>query len=346
MLKYVIPFLVLAGLAGPAAQAADTIGFRQIAVPDAGGTRPLDVTIWYPSEAGGSQTVVGENPAFAGISVVKDAAPSGGRHPLVVLSHGFGGSWRNLNWLAGDLVQQGYVVAAADHPGTTAFDKRPAEAARLWERPRDMSRVIDALTHDPSFGISIDTTRIAAIGHSLGGWTVVAAAGARFDADRLDEECKSHSDLRACEVFITLGIGADLRPKLGGDLKDERIAAIVSLDLGLARGFTPANLAAIHIPTLIVAAGTNVAAIPAKLESGYLAQNLPAATSRYVEIADATHFSFMGICKPGAIALIEEETPGDGIVCKDGGARDRIAIHRQVADLIIGFLAEALPQRR
>jgi hypothetical protein len=50
----------------------------------------------------------------------------------------------------------------------------------------------------------------------------------------------------------------------------------------------------------------------------------------------------MQLCKAGAIALIEEDTPGDGIVCKDGGTRGRDVIHRQVADLISVFLAKAM----
>lgn len=53
------------------------------------------------------------------------------------------------------------------------------------------------------------------------------------------------------------------------------------------------------------------------------------------------HFSFMQRCKPDAVVLIEEETPGDGIVCKDGGSRSRDEIHREIAFLVSSFLADA-----
>ncbi len=59
-------------------------------------------------------------------------------------------------------------------------------------------------------------------------------------------------------------------------------------------------------------------------------------------VPDAMHFSFMQLCKPDAVALIEAETPGDGIVCKDGGSRSREEIHREIASVVTGFLAEAL----
>ena len=334
---------MLAGLSCPAAQAADFVGFREITLPGGESGRTLHVGLWYPTDDGGPETLVGENPAFFGLSVAKDARPKSGFHPLVVLSHGYGGSWRNQSWLAGDLARHGYVVAAPDHPGTTNFDKTPAEAKRLWERPRDLSRVIDALTADLDLGGGIATSRIAAIGHSLGGWTVIELAGARFEAERVAADCKTHSDLASCVVFNELGAGQDApsRAALAGDLRDSRVAAVVSLDLGLARGFAPASLAGIRVPVLVFAAGTDIANLPANLESGYLMGSLPDETSRYVEVADATHFSFMQICKPGAAELIEEETPGDGIVCQD--QRDRAAIHREVADAIIAFLAETLP---
>ncbi|CCV14109.1 alpha/beta fold hydrolase [Mesorhizobium sp. STM 4661] len=327
------------------AQAAEAIGFRETELPDAVGDRPLHVSIWYPTSDDGPIVAVGENRVFYGIPAIKNAHPTKDAHSLVVLSHGYGGSWRNLGWLASELVHRGYVVAAPDHPGTTTFNKSPAEAARLWQRPHDLSRVIDALVKDPSLAGTIEPARIAAIGHSLGGWTVTALAGARFSTGLFTRDCKTHSSPRACALSAELGIVPGGGSELDGDLSDARIGAVVSLDLGLARGFTPESLAAFHVPALIIGAGVDIGDMPARLESGYLAANLPTATSSYVEIADAMHFSFMQLCKPGAVALIEEETPGDGIVCKDGGTRDREAIHRQVSDLIIAFLARAIPPK-
>ncbi|WP_216279321.1 hypothetical protein [Rhodobacter sp. 24-YEA-8] len=59
-------------------------------------------------------------------------------------------------------------------------------------------------------------------------------------------------------------------------------------------------------------------------------------------VPDAMHFSFMQVCKPGAEAMIEEETPGYGIVCRDGGARSRDEIHADLARGILNFLAQSL----
>ncbi|MGD9481493.1 alpha/beta hydrolase family protein [Shinella sp. G-2] len=335
--------VLLAGFTMPAH--ADAVGVRDVAIAGSGDGRALSAVVWYPTADNGTPEIVGENPAFVGLPALRGASPGDGAHPLVVLSHGYGGSWRNLSWLANALAAQGYVVAATDHPGTTTFDRSPVEAAKLWERPRDLIRLIDALFADRDLGARIDHKRVAAIGHSLGGWTVAALAGARVDTARFAEDCKEKHSPRACALSHELGLDSvgEARTRLEGDLADPRIGAVVSLDLGLARGFSPESLTAVHTPMLIFAAGIDVGGLPGDLESGYLAAGLPMAMRDYVVIPDAMHFSFMQMCKPGAVEMIETRSPGDGVVCKDGGTRGRAAIHAEVVDRVATFLGATLP---
>jgi len=42
-----------------------------------------------------------------------------------------------------------------------------------------------------------------------------------------------------------------------------------------------------------------------------------------------------------AIPLLEEDSPGDGIICADSGARSREVIQQQVVALIDGFLTRS-----
>ncbi|SNY91155.1 Predicted dienelactone hydrolase [Cohaesibacter sp. ES.047] len=319
---------------------ADSVGFRTVGIGGEG-PRPLNVSLWYPSADTGLKSKVGETPAFIGVSVIRHAKPSAGAHPLVVLSHGYGGTWRNLSWLAEDLVSRGYAVAAPDHPGTTHFNRDPRQAAMLWERPHDLSRVIEALEEDPKLAGAIDPQRVAAIGHSLGGWSVTALAGARFDPDLLAKACTSYAQSRSCTVD-DLGLSA---PRLRQDMRDPRIRAFVSLDLGMAQGFTTESLADITIPALLIGAGTNIGDLPAEKETGWLGKKLPATSTQTHIIPDAMHFSFLQLCKPGAAAMIEAEDPGDGIVCRDGGDRSRDAIHTEVSGMVTEFLDRAMPPR-
>ncbi|WP_283194125.1 alpha/beta fold hydrolase [Rhizobium sp. AN80A] len=330
-------------------------GFRQTTIAATGARPPLSISLWYPTTSTAEPINLGETPAFVGLPVIRDAEPAPGPRPLILLSHGYGGNWRNLAWLAGELAAKGYVVAAPDHPGTTTFDMRSPDTIEIWQRPRDLSRVIDTLLANPGLAGSVSPDRIGAIGHSLGGWTVMELAGGRFDAGAVMNDCPRVLGPVYCRTFTALGVGRDASSMaaLGADLGDARIKAIVTLDLGPGRGLTSESLAAVKVPVLVLGAGENVdpetaekASIAAtNKDSFYLAEHLPPTTTQFALVPGALHFSFMQLCKPGAAALIEEEAPGESIVCRDAPGADRQAVHRDVSDRIMVFLGSALADR-
>ncbi len=330
------------GTAQAGAQPRET-GFQNLHIPASGQGRALSGAIWYPTDnkTGISPQLVADNAAFVGQKVIIDAKPDDQRHPLVVLSHGFGGNWRNQAWLATSLVRAGYIVAAINHLGTTSRDLEPVKGARLWQRPADISHVITALEQDAQWAAHIDSSDITAIGHSLGGWTVLELAGARMDADKMVQDCQIHPDLAACDVMRDFAIGktATDRIKLAQDRRDPRIKRVVSLDLGLAPGFSKESLAHITIPVLIIAAGSPNPKVPVALESRDLFDHLPAQYRQLSVLDQAAHFSFLQTCKPNAITLLEEEKPDDGIICKDGLKGDRPRLHKEVTQQVLAFLA-------
>ncbi len=323
-------------------QAFAETGFRLITL-NSPSARPLEVALWYPSASAASVETVGDNAAFYGEPLAPNAAPAKTPRSLLLLSHGYGGSWRNLNWLATALAAQGYIVAAPNHPGTTTENRQPQDAQQLWLRPQDLNQVLDALLSNPQWAGEVDHARIAALGHSLGGWTVMALAGARFSSAQFMRDCATHRDFADCKLTETLGINNHAtQPRLDANLRNVRIRAVVSMDLGLARGFTPTSLAHLDIPVLLLSAQRDSVELPASLESGYLAQHIPPRWLDFSRVAGATHFSFMQRCKPGAAALIEKFSPGDGIICRDDGDVSRSAVHQAVLDRIIPFLQMAL----
>lgn len=323
-------------------QANADVGFRQFTFNNAG-DRPIEAALWYPTSDKGKPELVGENIAFLGTLALRDAQPIAHSHPLLLVSHGYGGNWRNLNWLASQMARQGYIVAAVDHPGTTTLNKETRAAQQLWRRPHDLTLLLDYLLKTPELAGPVDLDRIAAVGHSLGGWTVIELAGGLFTAGSFLEDCKTHQALGGCKLAQVLGIDKpESATPLAASRRDARIKAVVSLDLGLARGFTPQSLAQISLPVLVMGAQADSDDVPARLESGYLFDSLPQNRRHYVSVTGATHFSFMQECKPGAEALIEAQDPGDGIVCRDGGSLSRQAIHQQLFTTISQFLNQAL----
>lgn len=338
-MRVLVCLVLLAGMLVTSASATEAVGFRRARIADA--SRPLDVAIWYPTDAAGASALVVDSAVFVGEPVQEGAPTAAGRHRLVVLSHGYSGNWTNQAWLAVALAKQGYVVAALNHPGTTSRDMDKARAG-LTDRPRDLSRLIDFLTTDPAWSGAVEAGNVAAIGHSLGGWTVIALAGGRFDPARSDSDCRDHANLAACRVGRETGAGQGfaILQNFDAELRDRRVGAVITLDLGLARGFDPARLAAFAVPVLVIAAGDGDGGIPAALESGYLAEHLPKATTRSLAIPGAAHFSFLPLCKPGAVALLEADTPGDGVVCRDGEDGRRAAVHAATINEVLRFLGE------
>ncbi|WP_428244036.1 alpha/beta hydrolase family protein [Gynuella sp.] len=320
---------------------AQTVGFHQQVIGQHS-TRPLAVTIWYPGEQTGTAESIGENPVFYGISAIRDAVPEKGRFGIVLLSHGYRGNWRNLNWLAANLVQDGFIVAAVDHPGTTSRDHNPLQASQWWQRPKDLSRVLDWLVTESQWQPFLDSRRVAAIGHSMGGWTVMNLIGARFDRELFNRDCQKLPNPRTCGLAGEFGLDVPQPGEPDTLLKDDRIKAVVSLDLGMARGFSPSSLAAIEVPSLILAAGVDIGDLPQQMESGYLADHIPENKRQYRVYEDAAHFSFMQLCKPGAAELLDQEQPGDSIICFDGGERSRVALHQDMYEQISRFLKTVL----
>ncbi|KXF83431.1 alpha/beta hydrolase family protein [Enterovibrio coralii] len=315
-----------------------SIGFEQIVLRDVA-ERPLSVSIWYPTKQKMPLTRIGENIVFVGTDVVKNAPVLTSRSPLIVLSHGYRGSWRNLNWLAHEFARLGYVVAAPDHPGTTTFDTAEEKAAQWWQRPSDLSRVITYMLEESDWRDALDDSEVSAIGHSLGGWSVLQLVGAQFNRATFKAECLRYPNPRVCGLSDELGLTAKQpNEPLSSKVFDSRVKRAVSLDLGMARSFSISSLNAIEKPVLVLAAGIDIGDLPQAQESGYIAEHLALQNRRYKVYEAATHFSFMQLCKPGAVERLNEEVPGDGIICTDGKETSREVLHKQIFSDVVRFI--------
>lgn len=104
--------------------------------------------------------------------------------PLVVYSHHSGGNRRAATYLTTHLASHGYVASALDHSETFAPElaRRPNETpeqkaarAQAWAANRvpDVRFLLDSLgCLSP---IMTDHLRVGIVGHSIGGWTALAA---------------------------------------------------------------------------------------------------------------------------------------------------------------------------
>lgn len=94
----------------------------------------------------------------------------------MIVSHGTGGSGSNMEWLVRPLHEAGFLVVALDHHGNNYVDGyEPEGFLHIWERPRDVSFVLEALSQEQLLG------PVGVAGFSPGGYAAAALAGAGVD---------------------------------------------------------------------------------------------------------------------------------------------------------------------
>jgi predicted dienelactone hydrolase len=302
------------------------------------------VLITYPALADGDAYTLGGDQLWTGVPARRNATPVAEKFPLVILSHGSGGNAAALGWLSAELARNGFIVAAPNHIHSTSGDSIPADSIRIWERSHDVSALIDRMTSDADWAPIVDKDRIGGIGFSLGGVTMMLSAGARASLPRFAAFCDDPQNADAGCGWFKRG-GVDFAKidagAFEGDYRDRRLAAVVTVDPGLAMAYQEDSLAAIHMPMLFVNLGTGE-----QIMRGVRAQALAGqiAGAGYAAIPDAIHFSFLGICNPGGAELLKrygEEDP----ICADGGTTPREELHKQIFFQIAVFLRRELAER-
>jgi predicted dienelactone hydrolase len=314
----------------------------------------LAAVIWYPADPGAE-----EKPRLLGppgtaqlesgrAAVDAPFAATSGKFPLIVLSHGTGGTMRDLSWLGAALARAGYIAAAVNHPGNNAVDGYTTAGFTLWwERARDLSTVIDGMLADPTFGTRIDTGRIGAAGFSLGGYTVIAIAGGITSLAHFRKFCASPSADASCQAPPALG---DLRAKAealaAGDeayraalatdtrsYRDRRVRAVFAMAPALGPAFLPESLARISIPVAI-AAGAADAIAPVESGARFFAARIPDAEPTIFP-GGVGHYVFLPDCT-------EAGRTARPAICNDAPGVDRDAVHSATAELAEAFFARRL----
>jgi predicted dienelactone hydrolase len=317
------------------------------------GPRPMRTTVWFPAPDDARETEAVGVPMFDGGSVApaNEVSARAGTYPLVLLSHGTGGSFIQVMWLGRYLAARGYIVAAVNHHGNTAIEKYQAQGFMLfWERPRDLSAVLDRMLADPLFGPRIDRNRIGAAGFSLGGYTVLVLAGGQFSPEQFDRFCASPQADFTCRPPLEFRDSPrqfkalrDSDPVVRDSLArahdaygDARIRAVFAIAPFGGGGFAKRGLKAIRIPVeLVVGAADTVTPPPGNAQ--YLAANIKGARLTVLE-GGVGHSSFLSDCTPDGRSGLP--------ICRDPAGVDRAAIHQQVAEMAFRFFERTLQTTR
>jgi predicted dienelactone hydrolase len=224
----------------------------------------------------------------------------------IVVSHGTGGSEFGHHQLAARLAQDGYLVAALRHPRDNWQDRSLIGTAQYFmERPAQVTRVLDAILTDEAWRERIPSDRIGAVGHSAGGYTVLALAGGQAAPGRAMAHCRSVQDdpgfcalAKRPNTPATTGSSeaasassAKLSPPMMAmpSVRDERIRAVVAM-APMAVVLTPESLAQVKPPVKVYVAEADPV-LNGKYHGGYAAAAVPHAEQ--VKVPGAGHFAFM-----------------------------------------------------
>jgi predicted dienelactone hydrolase len=153
---------------------------------------------------------------------VRVSAPATGDElPIIVFSHGFGGSLDGYAPLIDYWAARGFVVVQPTHLDSRTLNVTPDDPRypEIWRlRVEDLTRIVDQLdlieAAVPGLAGRLDRSHIATAGHSWGAQTASMLLGARvLDAEGSPDKDMSDSRIKAGVLLAVPGTGgADLTP--------------------------------------------------------------------------------------------------------------------------------------
>ena len=335
-----------ASTAQVAAKATHAVQVAEVDLYDHHRQRPVKITVWYPAQAGC---------AAAKICLAEHTK----RHQAVVFSHGAMGAAKGYSWIGKLFAAKGYVTVGVNHYGESwiygAEHVNPAAALQFWERPLDISFVLDQLqrnlltkaettaaigmtdtaeTQAPTaiFNRTIAWDQMIAVGHSSGGATVLTMAGSKLafaDAATYCATAAAAMD-RSCHYlkFQTEANTKGYNP--AQNFFDARIKSIIALDPALGHATTRQSLSDMRIPVLVICSQQNDF-LPYDRHAGYYATTIPNAQSLIFDQGEG-HFVYLDPCKHAYQAM--------GVaICTDRPGVDRHEVHQKAAATILRFIA-------
>jgi predicted dienelactone hydrolase len=307
-------------LASLASQAA---GIRFIDVPAGPDGPALQGAVWSPCKTPAERMVL--SPLV--IEGTRDCPVEGSQLPLVLVSHGSGGSALGHHDTAAALADAGFLVAAIHHPGDNFRDmSRQGHLSAFATRPIDMRRLADYMLGAWPQRAQLDPMQIGLFGFSRGGYTGLVVLGAEPNWVLRPDLCPARSPLPLC-AEIQRG---ELPPL---PAREPRIRAAVIVDpLALfdAKGLQHVNAPIQLWASALGGDGVTLASVQA------VRDGLPQPPEWNVA-ANAGHFAFLAPC-PSALANAAPE------ICRDAPSFDRVTFHQTFNAQVVDFFKRHLVQ--
>ncbi|MGA7934276.1 MAG: alpha/beta fold hydrolase [Kovacikia sp.] len=230
-----------------------------------------------PSRKGLKGTNVRQFPAD--LYLPKDLNAVQGPLPVMVISHGYADSRTSFATFAETLASNGFVVAVPEHIGSDEAYRDAMEAGLTNEsfqamefvnRPLDITFLLDELQrkNTAEFQGRLKLDRVGVLGHSFGGYTALALAGATVDIERVKQRCApdakrsgvlSTAFLLECRLLELTDSPDVIRQLTDGSLRDPRVQMVMAF-APVSNLFGKTGMSKIQIPVAILGGAYDVAA--------------------------------------------------------------------------------------
>lgn len=327
------------------AQAATGVGFAPITIHDPVNDGTMPGYVFYPSAQARGVAWIGPYELHA----TRDAPAIPGAKPLVVISHGHGGSDLGHHDLVVYLASHGFVVATLQHPKDNYQDTSGnGTAAVMIGRPIQVKATISMLLNDPHWKALINPDKIGVAGFSAGGYTVLMLVGAVPHFTRIIGFCKAHPDNQnVCTPFREIKARLEKHGSMSarqylthiqsqlhrwGNTDDPRVKAAFAM-APFSMVFDKAGLASIKRPVFLYD-GQDDRVLRLKYNTLHIAPLIKTLVAVKI-IPKAGHYVFLSPCS----APLMKEAPK---ICKDPPGVDRVAAHRQIDANALAFFRKTL----
>ncbi|WP_019504131.1 alpha/beta fold hydrolase [Pleurocapsa sp. PCC 7319] len=187
--------------------------------------------------------------------------------PLAIITHGLGSSRSHFQYLAEHLASHGYVVVVPEHIGSNSEYKKAFLQGELsvdvsplefYSRPLDVTYLLDEIENHSAFQVPIDWEKVGVLGHSFGGYTALALAGAPLNQKRINQVCQQNQP--TLNTSMLLQCRASSLPSGNYKLADSRIKVSLAFNPVTSSVLGPESLKQITIPTMILGGSQDIVA--------------------------------------------------------------------------------------
>lgn len=266
-------------------------GALTYADPISGADRELVLALWYPS----SDDTTGQMADYdlpvpivsdpvPGHDVGTDAALASGSFPVALFTHGMDGYAEASSELMAHLASHGWLVVAPEHPGSSLRLDDDRTTDTYLQQPGDIVATLDHVLggSEPAFGSTVNSDAVVVLGHSYGGYALLATAGLPFDVAGLEAFCADSTQDR-CSNLSESNLAA-----FSAGFNEARVDAWIPMAAGDSVMFDLDGTSA-NAPVLVLSGAQDT---PKVEETDAFWGALQGGSNRWVEIAGGGHQTF------------------------------------------------------